>query len=88
MFKKELKMIMAVCWSYTKLCISIVKSTILLVDHSVVKVWILVLLYNLTPSFIEVFFSGLKRLMCRYLPIPLHEQDVKQSQFLSRVLQV
>ena len=45
-------MFVAVCWS--KWCISIVISSVPLVDHSVVKVWILALLYKLTDSFREI----------------------------------
>ena len=47
MFKHEFKleMFMSVCWSYGKWCILIVSSTVALVDHSVEKVQIPVLLY-------------------------------------------
>ena len=47
---------MSVAWSYSKWFMSIVRSTFLLVDHSVVKVWILALVYKSTPTFVEIFF--------------------------------
>ena len=46
MFTKDefkLKIFVAVCWIYSKLCISIVQSSVPLVNHSVVKIWILAL---------------------------------------------
>ena len=55
----KLEMFVAVCWRYGRWCISIVSSTVLLVDHPVIKVWILVRPYKLTPS-LQKFFSGLK----------------------------
>ena len=54
---------MVECWSYGKWYILIVRSTVPLVDHSVVKVCILAISYRLTPSFVETF-SKLKRLTC------------------------
>ena len=44
----KLEMFVAVCWSYDKWCILIIRSTVPQVDHSVVKVWILTLPYKLT----------------------------------------
>ena len=41
------------------LVISIVMNAVPLVDHSVVKVWILTLLYKSIPTFGKIFFSGL-----------------------------
>ena len=52
----KLEMFVAVCWSYGKCCVFIVRSSIPLVDHSVVKVYILILLYKSTPSFTVTFF--------------------------------
>ena len=52
----KLEMFVAVYCSYGKWCVSIVRSTVPLVDHSGVKVWILALLYKSTPSCIV--FSG------------------------------
>ena len=46
-------------WSYGKWYVSIVPNTIPLVDHSVVKVWILAMPYKLIPNFVEIF-SGLE----------------------------
>ena len=48
-------MSVAIGWGYVKWCISIPMGTFLLVDDSVVKVWILVLPYKFTPSFAENF---------------------------------
>ena len=53
-----------VCWNYGKWCISTVRSTVPLVDHSLVKVRIFALPYKLTPSFTEIFFFRLKKLTC------------------------
>ena len=61
----KLEMFVAVYWSYGKWCISIVRSTIPLVDQSMAKVWILILSYELTSSFVE-FFSGLKFSLVRH----------------------
>ena len=54
----KLEMFVAICRSNSKWCISIVRSTVPLADHSVVKVWILDLLDNSIPSLIEIS-SGL-----------------------------
>ena len=59
----KLEMFVAVGWSYDKWCISIVMPTVPLIDCSVVKVWILALLYELTPRFVEIFFR-FKKLTC------------------------
>ena len=59
-----LEMFVAVCWSYGKWYISIVRSTVPLVDHSVVKVLILALLYMAIPNFVEIFFWLIK-LTCK-----------------------
>ena len=48
--KYRLEMFVAVYWSYDQWCISIV-STVTLVEHSLVKFWILALLYKSTPGF-------------------------------------
>ena len=55
----EMEMFMTVCRSPGKWCISNVRNTILLADHTGVKVWILTQPYKSTPSFVEIF-SGLK----------------------------
>ena len=57
----KLEMFLAVFWSYGKLCILIVR-TVSLVNHSVLKVWILPLLYKLSCSFIDIF--RLKKSTC------------------------
>ena len=59
----KLEMFVVVCWSYTKWCISILRGTILLVDHFVIKVWILAVPYKLTPSSVEIFSSLKNRLV-------------------------
>ena len=61
--EERLKMFGLVCWSYAKWCILIIRITVPLVDHSVVKVSVLALPYKTTPSFVEIF-SGLKMLTC------------------------
>ena len=49
----KLEMFMAVCWNYVKWCISIVRRTVPLVDHAMVKVSILALPYKSTPSIVQ-----------------------------------
>ena len=50
---------MSVRKSYGKWCISIVRRTVPLIDHSVVKVLILAQPYKSTPNLMKIF-SGLK----------------------------
>ena len=62
MFTKHVlkfEMFVAFCWSYGKWCISIGRSSVPLVDHFVVKVWIQALPNKSTPGYIEIF-SDLK----------------------------
>ena len=47
--ESELEMLVVVCWSYSKWYILIVKSTVPLVDHFLIKVWFgLVLFYAIS----------------------------------------
>ena len=47
------------CWrSNGKWCILMIRGTFPLLDHSVIKVWILAMPQKLTPSFVKIFFSG------------------------------
>ena len=52
-------MFVMVCWTYGKWCLLIFRSTVPLIDHSMVKVCILTVLDKTTPSFVDMF-SGLK----------------------------
>ena len=54
-----LEMFVAVGWSYSRV-FTIVRSTVPLVDHTVVKIWILALPYKSTPSFVKIS-SSLKK---------------------------
>ena len=62
-YEFKLKMFVAICCSYVKWCVSIVRSSVPLGEHSIVKVWILALLYKLAPCFVKIFFR-LKKLIC------------------------
>ena len=64
--KFKLEISAAVCWSYGKYCMLIVKSTVPLIDHTVLTVWILALPYKLTPSFVEIFFWIKKVTLCKH----------------------
>ena len=50
----KLEMFVAVSWSYGKWWILIIKSTVPLVNHFMIKVWILALLYKSNRCFIEI----------------------------------
>ena len=63
----KLQILTTLCWGYVKWCISIVKSTIPLVDLCRVKVRILALPYKSTHSFVEIFSYLKCRLVNRNL---------------------
>ena len=63
----KLKMFVVIYESYSKWCILIVRSIVPLIDHSVVKVYILVLLSKSTISFEEIFLFRLKKSCCTVL---------------------
>ena len=61
--KYELEMFVTVCLSHGEWCISVVRSTFPLVDNFAAKGWILALLYESIPSFVETV--RLKKLTCK-----------------------
>ena len=83
MFNKhefKLETFVAASWIYGKLCISIVGSTVPLIDPSAVggvKVSSLTLPYTWTTSFVVEIFSGLKSSNClpQYMVIYKHVQN-------------
>ena len=52
-YELKLEIFVAVSWNYGKWFISLVWSAIPLIEQSVVKVWIIALLYISTSSFVE-----------------------------------
>ena len=65
--KHELKLeiFVPVCWSYCKWFMSLVKSTVIMVDHSVVKGLDFSLPYKWTTGFVEIY-SGLEGWLVSY----------------------
>ena len=65
-------MFVSIYWSYGKWFVLIVRSTVSLIDHLVVNIWILALTYKSIPSFVEIFFRLKKSTYARIIYIYIY----------------